>query len=1514
MIHGWAGIRSGARSAARIAVGLAAAPLLALGLLQCGEEPTSSLPGSLQLALKGTQTELCDSIEIEVLASGRVAARAVVVPESDGSFRTVLALPSGQAYRVRAFAWGEGVEPWPDGARDRGVLGAGLSNEVTVPPGRTVEARLDLESAEARVQAVDGSPGVPEIQARWRPVSQATSYRLVWYPLREGTPAAGEAVADTIVTQPWSRVSLPGECDSVLFRVRPRYGEREGVAVGGVWRDLARWLDLPRMTAVRPAPGATVAADSLLVEVVFDRAVDPASLEEGLSWRRADDLAPVAFSILCFEENRRVRLEPAAGAVLMGTSYRVGVTPAVRDLEARPFDADGTRPGLQDTSFVWATAPYDPLRVTAMQPESGEEEVARDAVIVLTFNRPVLADSLTSRAIAVTDSWGATLAGDLERLADGATVSWTPGEPAWYATACTVRVTSRLVDLAGRPFDQDPATYPEIEPFAGVFITVEQPLGPRVEAVVPEPGARAVPRTTPVSVTFSEPIDPQSVRPTSSLRLLRGDGVGVPGTIAAGGDGAEFTFTPSAPLDAGQTYEIVARGELPGGGPGIVDLAGVPLDQDRAARGYQPFSSSFRVELALSVQASFDPAGPDTFVARDAAALLVFSREVEPATVTAASVGLRRENGTPVAAALTLDPDLRHARLAPASLLDPLARYCLRVDTLAAAADGSLLDMDAALPGHQPYTRFFTAEPESIHPRVTAVRPAHGAAAVSPGDSARVDFSLPVDPATIGPASFTVAPAAGGDPVAGTILSGRLAALWRPAAPLAFETEYEIRVTSAVRDATGLFALDQDPAQSGLQDFTARFTTDRERVRPRVEAVDPADGVEAVPLGARVRLRFSEPVDAASVAGAFALGSALGPVAGSGAPEENGEAWTFTPDRALAWNSEYLVTLDTTAVDLRGNFLDQLPGTPGAQGFSSSFRTESDAVSPRVLWNTPEDEAGDVAVDITVRLGFSEPLLRASVVPGALRVSREALDVPGRCALEAGDTVVAWIPVTLPDSLATVLAEGARYTVTADTLLRDVWGNGLDQDAGLSGRQAHRFHFTTVPEHVPPRVLGHLPETDTVSVAGPLAIVFSEAMSEASLLAPDAVRLARLDGPEVPTSLALSPGGDTLGISFNELLEFARSYSLTVDTLATDRAGNALDQDPSAPGAQAWEIVLESAPDRVQPAVTGVAPPDGAVQVVVETAVEIAFSEALDPASVSGETVSLSGPGGRVALAGDGEPALDFARTRVTLVPAAPLAESTAYTIAAEGVLDAAGNPLASAFQAVFTTGGGPVIDWAGGLCPSGDSARVLLDASSSTDPQGDPIVWALWEWGDGARDSLAAPAGLIAEHEYVCQDTAGCDGLDNDDDGTADEGEGPGGCDESYRVTLTLADDRGFVARASGGVSFCAFLVRACAPAAGDTVAAGDTLRARLTRPVDPTLQTGPTLTRMADEMEIFCEVLLRDAGVTLLLVPAEPFTAGLYRLTLTPDFLDAAGGRLDQEPCVEGEQRFEVLFFGPE
>jgi Bacterial Ig-like domain/Chitobiase/beta-hexosaminidase C-terminal domain/Bacterial Ig domain len=202
-----------------------------------------------------------------------------------------------------------------------------------------------------------------------------------------------------------------------------------------------------------------------------------------------------------------------------------------------------------------------------------------------------------------------------------------------------------------------------------------------------------------------------------------------------------------------------------------------------------------------------------------------------------------------------------------------------------------------------------------------------------------------------------------------------------------------------------------------------------------------------------------------------------------------------------------------------------------------------------------------------------------------------------------------------------------------------------------------------------------------------------------------------------PGTLVAASGTGTLSanqwntIALNANLQAATSYWLIYNTNGQSTAVNNLFYNTGATGQSVFSNAPQTfgtwpstfptnttvsavhsmyatlAPDTTPPTVTAVTPAAGATAVTGGTAVTAAFSEDINPATLTSSTFVLRNPSG---VAVGATVSYSAASRLATLTPSAVLAGSTTYTATVNGgtsgVKDIAGNAVASNFVWSFTT------------------------------------------------------------------------------------------------------------------------------------------------------------------------------------------------------------------------------------
>jgi hypothetical protein len=193
-----------------------------------------------------------------------------------------------------------------------------------------------------------------------------------------------------------------------------------------------------------------------------------------------------------------------------------------------------------------------------------------------------------------------------------------------------------------------------------------------------------------------------------------------------------------------------------------------------------------------------------------------------------------------------------------------------------------------------------------------------------------------------------------------------------------------------------------------------------------------------------------------------------------------------------------------------------------------------------------------------------------------------------------------------------------------------------------------------------------------------------------------------------PGGSVIDPNQVPTGVLEKVVLEFgvikvdldAGSYRWAF--IAVDGSANGTVMDSSSdvygPGGSEQCHGAPGSPDTTPPTVTGVAPGNGGSDVPIGTKVEATFDKAMDANTINGSTFTLTKPDGPDADTNpdpvSGTVAYDSTSKKATLSPSANLDYSTTYTATvkggANGVKDAAGNPLSADEVWTFTTAAPP--------------------------------------------------------------------------------------------------------------------------------------------------------------------------------------------------------------------------------
>jgi len=260
----------------------------------------------------------------------------------------------------------------------------------------------------------------------------------------------------------------------------------------------------------------------------------------------------------------------------------------------------------------------------------------------------------------------------------------------------------------------------------------------------------------------------------------------------------------------------------------------------------------------------------------------------------------------------------------------------------------------------------------------------------------------------------------------------------------------------------------------------------------------------------------------------------------------------------------------------------------------------SDTESPSIVSFSVSNGEQGVLLDATFTITFSEPMSMTSV--GQAVELREQLS--GRVVVVDVVTDGAVVTVTPVG----VLGSGVLHELTVDTQANDLAGNPLTAPANVL--------FTTVDDVAPSVVSFSVAAgAQDVPLDAAITVTCSEAMAPASVAS-----AVSLTGPGGAVDVVVEVVGAAITVTPTSELEGRTTYTLELSVVATDEAGNPLEE----PG------VVEFTTEPLPVPLDSVVPADGAVGVeIIVTTVTLSYPMMLEAGSATPENVVVTDASGQ---------------------------------------------------------------------------------------------------------------------------------------------------------------------------------------------------------------------------------------------------------------------------------------------
>ncbi|HEY1525244.1 MAG TPA: Ig-like domain-containing protein [Candidatus Angelobacter sp.] len=886
------------------------------------------------------------------------------------------------------------------------------------------------------------------------------------------------------------------------------------------------------------------------------------------------------------------------------------------------------------TTGTSAVADKTALTVQTVSPVNGATGVPANTSVVLTFNKPVDGTTVNQNTVFVQGA-GIRVAGTY--VVNGNQISFTPSTPLAGNTSWQVIVEQPLQDPAGNG----------VNTFVSSFTTgaAVDTTAPQVVAMTPNDGAANIGLNATAVLNFSKPLNPSTVN-SSTFALFSGSTV-LGTSVSISSDGQTVTLS-SGQLPASRLITVAATS-------GVKDLAGNSLVEFNSR-----FTTAATFDTAHASVTNQRPGNGATGVPLSSSVVVYVNEALNSATVNGAFHV--SQNGVLTQGTVKLSGSGQIVEFTPAAPWQSNALIQVFLDSTALDTDGSFVN---AYQGS-----FRTAvDTTGVTPQPVASSPVSGATGVPENAVVELKYNEALNPNSVNANTVLLRQNFGnGGVVAGTITLDQTGTIIRfvPNAPLAANSQYFLQTTTGIQGVNGL-------AQTFFSNtfFIISATTDT--AGPVVTLVSPPDGGQGVPVNADIHVRFNEPVNPLRVNAATVqvAGGGQTAVASSISFNSANTEAVLTPLEPFPDNTLMTITISGVQ-DLAGNVVI---------GKTTQFTTSAVAATtvPGVISTNPTSGAGNVALNAVIAVQFNAAVDPGTVNSATLRLidNVTGLQVTGSYTTSA-DGLTAML---VPDAS---LAVSRSYSLFFTSGITDLAGNVVNCSVLCN------FSFTTgtAADVTAPGVLGISPADQQTGVPtnAQVVIAFNEPIDSLTL---GQVQLSNAGGP-VNAVKSLTNGQRTLILTPAAPLNAATQYSISVAGVQ-DLSGNPL------PAPVAASFTTGTGADLIRPTVVAVSPANGASGVPVNTALQVQFSERIDPLTVTTSTFEVVAPGGILL---NGATSVSPDSLVATFTPQVPLLISTSYQIVVtNGVTDLTGLTI-NTFSSSFVTGASAISTIVGGGTP----------------------------------------------------------------------------------------------------------------------------------------------------------------------------------------------------------------------
>jgi len=1031
--------------------------------------------------------------------------------------------------------------------------------------------------------------------------------------------------------------------------------------------------DLTNATAINsdPANNTTVGIN-VTPKIVFNKPLNPITVNTS------------TFNMYLYDTNQYIPATVAPSA----NGTEVTITPLIPLLPNTRYhfraccgfqDMDGNNGNGVDLYFYTNGGSVSSGPSVTVTPANTATGVPLNAQIYVTVSAPI--DPTTWSQSSVQLLQGSTPVAGTGVFVNAQTLTFTPTSALTAGTVYTVKVNG-FTDANGN------AVVPSTTSFTTGTVAATGGLTLTSTSIVN--GANVTNNLSPITLTFSQPLNPQTVNLGTFLVMNSfNSNWGLAGNYVVNGNAV--TFTPSNPYPPNATIYVGATG-------GLTDLAGDAYTGNPNS-GWQPLLSFTTTGDApdttpLTVL-SVNPASGATNVRPDTSVSVTFNKGINPYSVynNSNNALLFAGQGLQDRGSITMSADNRTLTFSSGTLYTG-ALYTIQLPA------GGISDPS----GNTLATTFSSTFTTGVNPAtgnggVQSIEPSANSTGNPTNTLLTLFLNRQVNASTL-PGNVIVT-------VNGAVYSGTV---------VATASNYEVQYTPSTPFPAGatvqwwfsalgtVLDVNGDPMNGDSGTFYTAAVVNAATATPTVIAVSPAYSSTSVPVNAEFDVEYSQPVTAASLSGNVALYDwttgtyqtvTITPASGSSTLVR------VTPASPLTPSTQYGICTNGNVMGANGVAAQ---GDCWATIINTVAASTADTTHGTVTIGPPNGSAS-VGTNAYVRFWLSKAVDITTINSTNMTVAAGGIPIPGTWSYNYTNSDVREInfsPVNpLPPSTAITVSVNPG-SATSDVL--DYAGNTFTAVSST-------FTTAALPDYsAPTATLDFGSTTYNIGTNASFTCLYSEAMDPSSVNSSNTRVYSFVTNGYIPVTYTWSSG--LMSVTMTPVTPlFANTQYYYQCSGAIDLTGNGMNNNYSY-------FYTGNGPLAIGPTLVYANPPSGATNVALNsiggpwnnTSLMLLFNEPVSTESMANITFTPNGgsPEPIAVYPEDGNFIADV-QLPWALVP------NKTYTFNFAGVTDVNNNPAQGTTTSSFTTGTG--FDW------TNPTATAATPANNTTTSGVSPVI-----------------------------------------------------------------------------------------------------------------------------------------------------------------------------------------------